>query len=174
MKRIRSKEELAATGAARTQGRLYLLIGIVVGALMLFLATEFMLMNTLVMSALALSGGIVAARAAMRFRLDSAVSAGGIGGTWGALGFALPFMGYFFYRFVTLTDADALTRINQMPTEQQATFRNSGFALGPELITGEYVSYIFYYLLFALIVGWALGMLAGMIARRRAGAAQAG
>ena len=171
MKKIRSKDEIAATRAARKQGLIYLGIGGVVGLIMLWLATEFMLMNTIVLAALAISGGMTAARAAMLYRRESASSAGSIGGMWAAFGFAIPFMAYFFYRFITLTDADAIARINAMPPDQQAAFRNGGFMLGPELITGEYVSYIFYYFLTAIILGWLLGILGGALAKRRFAAA---
>ena len=168
MKRIRTPQELAATAAARKQGRLYFGVGIVIGILMLLLSAEFMLMNTVVMTALAISGGIVAARAAMLHRLESAISAGGIGGLWATLGFALPFSSYFYYRYWTLTEAEALTRLSQMPTETQTYYHNIGITLGPEFVFGEYISYIFYYLLFALIMGWFHGMLGAAIAKRRA------
>ncbi len=166
MKRIRTKEELAATAAARKQGRIYLLIGLAVGIVMLLLSPEFMLMNTVVMTALAISGGLVAARAAMLHRVESALSAGSIGGLWATLGFALPFSAYFYYRYYTLTEAAALQRLSQMSVEQQTYFRNIGITLGTEFVFGEYISYIFYYLFFALIAGWMLGMIGAAITKR--------
>ena len=167
MKRIRTKNELAAMAAARRQSRVYLLIGIVIGVVMVLLSPEFMLMNTIVMSALAISGGIAAARAAIAHRMDSAISAGGIGGLWATLGFALPFSGYFYYQYWILTEARAVARLNQMSPDLQAYYRSLGISLGPEFIAGEYISYIFYYMLFALIMGWILGMVGAAIAKRR-------
>lgn len=167
MKKIRTKEELAANTAARKQGRLYLIIGLVIGILMLLISAEFMLMNTLVMVALAISGGVVAARAAMLHRTDSAVSAGGIGGLWATQGFALVFSAYFYYRYWTLTEVEALNRLSQMPAEMQTYYRDLGITLGPEFVFGEFISYVFYYLLFALIMGWLLGMLGGYLAKRQ-------
>jgi len=167
MKRTKSEKEIAASKAARRRGLFTAAIAVLVGGLMLALSSEFLTLHCVVAAAVALSGGIAAARAGLPFHPDCARSAGATGGIYAALGYALPFMAYNFARYVSVNDQTAAERAAALTPEQIALMEQFNVVVGAEFFRGQDISYLFGYLLFGLLFGWLFGMFGGALARRQ-------
>jgi len=120
-----------------------------------------------VAAAVALSGGIAAARAGLPFHPGCARSAGATGGIYAALGYALPFMIYNFVRYVNVNDQTAAERAALLTPDQIALMEQFNVVVGAEFFRGQDISYLFGYLLFALIFGWLFGLIGGLLAKQQ-------
>jgi hypothetical protein len=167
MKRTKSEKEIAASAAARRRGLFTAAIAVLVGGLMLALSSEFLTLHCVVAAAVALSGGIAAARAGLPFHPDCARRAGATGGIYAALGYALPFMAHNFIRYLSVNDQTAAERAALLTPDQIALMEQFNVVVGAEFFRGQDISYLFGYLLFALLFGWLFGMLGGALAKRQ-------
>ncbi|BCX05068.1 MAG: hypothetical protein KatS3mg053_3006 [Candidatus Roseilinea sp.] len=167
MKKIRTPSQIEAAAAARKRALFVAAIAAVVGVLMLLLSSAFLALHCVVAAAIALSGGIAAARAAIPIERQAFRSAGVTGGIYAALGYALPFMIYNFIRYLNVNDQTVAERAAELTPDQIAMMEQFNVVLGAEFFRGQDVSYIFGYLLFALLFGWILGMIGGVLAKRQ-------
>jgi len=167
MKRTKSEKEIAASKAARKRGLFVAAIAVLIGGLMLALSGDFLALHCVVAAAVALSGGIAAARAGLPFHPDCARSAGATGGIYAALGYALPFMIYNFVRYVNVNDQTAAERAAALTPEQIALMEQFNVVVGAEFFRGQDISYLFGYLLFGLLFGWLLGLIGGVLAKKQ-------
>lgn len=167
MKKVRTPSQVKAAATARKRALFVATIGAVVGVIMLLLSSTFLALHCVVAAAVALSGGIAAARAAIPIEPQSFRSAGVTGGIYAALGYALPFMLYNFARYLSVNDQAVAERAAELTPDQIAMMEQFNVALGAEFFRGQDVSYIFGYLLFALLFGWILGILGGALAKRQ-------
>lgn len=166
MKKTRTESEVAAATAARRRGWLLGGIAAVIGAVMLLLGGEFLALHCVLMVGAGVAGGRAAAAAALLHDPRAARSAGSTGGMLTALGYALPFMIYYIYRWATLSDADVARRLAALTPTELAQMRQVNIQPGYEYFMGQDVSLIFGYLLAALFFGWLAGMAGGSLARR--------
>jgi hypothetical protein len=167
MKRTKSEREIAASAAARRRGLFVAAVAVLVGGLMLALSSDFLTLHCVIAAAVALSGGIAAARAGLTFHPDCARSAGMTGGIYAALGYALPFMAHNFIRYLNVNDQTAAERAALLTPDQIALMEQFNVVVGAEFFRGQDISYLFGYLLFGLLFGWLFGMLGGALAKRQ-------
>ncbi|MCS6846205.1 MAG: hypothetical protein RMN52_00650 [Anaerolineae bacterium] len=167
MKKVRTPSQIAANTAARKRALFVAAIAAVVGVIMLLLSSTFLVLHCVVAAAVALSGGIAAARAAIPIERQAFRSAGATGGIYAALGYALPFMIYNFIRYLNVNDQTVAERAAELTPDQIAMMEQFNVVLGAEFFRGQDVSYIFGYLLFALLFGWILGIVGGVLAKRQ-------
>lgn len=167
MKKTRTPSQVKATTAARKRALFVAAIAVVVGVVMLLLSSTFLAMHCVIAAAIALAGGIAAARAAIPFEPQSFRNAGALGGIYAALGYAVPFMVYNFVRYLNVNDQTAAARAAELTPDQIAMMEQFNIVVGAEFFRGQDVSYIFGYLLFALLFGWVLGMVGGALAKRQ-------
>ncbi len=169
MKRTRTAAELAAASAARKRGLFMAAVGLIVGLVMLGLSSNFLTMHCVMAAAVALAGGIASARAAILHHRPSGRAGGVTGGLYAALAYALPFMVYNFINWLSVTEESAAIRMAQMTPEQLAAIREQNLVLGAEYFRGQDISFLFGYLLFALLFGWLFGTLGAVLANRQLG-----
>ena len=167
MRKTKSAQEIAANAAARRRGLFTAAIAVLVGGLMLALSSEFLTLHCVVAAAVALSGGIAAARAGLPFHPDCARSAGMTGGIYAALGYALPFMAHNFIRYLSVNDQTAAERAALLTPDQIALMEQFNVVVGAEFFRGQDISYLFGYLLFSLLFGWLLGLIGGVLAKKQ-------
>ena len=167
MRRTKSEQEIAASAAARKRGLFVAAIAVLIGGLMLALSGDFLALHCVVAAAVALAGGIAAARAGLPFHPECARSAGMTGGIYAALGYALPFMIYNFVRYVNVNDQTAAERAALLTPDQIALMEQFNVVVGAEFFRGQDISYLFGYLLFALIFGWLFGLIGGLLAKQQ-------
>ncbi|MFC1464405.1 MAG: hypothetical protein ACFLMY_06105 [Candidatus Brachytrichaceae bacterium NZ_4S206] len=167
MKKVRTPSQIEAAAAARKRALFVAAIAATTGVIMLLLSSTFLALHCVVAAAVAVSGGIAAARAAIPFEPQSFRSAGATGGIYAALGYALPFMIYNFVRYLSVNDQTVAERAAELTPEQIAMMEQFNVVVGAEFFRGQDVSYIFGYLLFALLFGWILGIVGGALAKRQ-------
>lgn len=167
MKKVRTPSQVEAAATARKRALFVAMIGAAVGVIMLLLSSSFLALHCVVAAAVALSGGIAAARAAIPIEPQSFRTAGVTGGIYAALGYALPFMLYNFARYLSVNDQAVAERAAELTPDQIAMMEQFNVVLGAEFFRGQDVSYIFGYLLFALLFGWILGIVGGALAKRQ-------
>jgi hypothetical protein len=85
-----------------------------------------------------------------------------------AMAYVWPFALVALYRFLTLDEVTAARLAGEMSAAQATSLVQQNITPGLEYFRGQYVSYIFGYVLFGLLFGWALGALGGVFARRTA------
>jgi hypothetical protein len=168
VKRTRTPSEEVVSEATRKTGLRFLLIGLAVGLVMLLITPDFLALHLVMLAVAGLSAGMVTGRAVVNIERDAARGAGGAGGTFAGLGYALPFMAYFFYRFITFDDAEFARRAAQLSPAETAAIQQAGFVLGPEYFRQQDVSFIFFFLILGSLIGWLAGMVGGLIAKSRA------
>lgn len=167
MKKVRTSAQVQAALAARKRALFVAVISFVVGILMLLLSNTFLALHCAVAAAIAWSGGSAAARAAIPIDRDSFRAAGVTGGIYAALAYALPFMAYNFYRYLNVSEASVATRAAELTPEQFTMMEQFKVVLGAEFFRGQDISYVFGYLLFALLFGWIIGMIGGALAKQQ-------
>jgi hypothetical protein len=167
MKKQRNPSEIQAMAAARGRAWFVAAITFVVGIVMLFLSADFLALHCVMGVAVALSGGIAAARAAIPIYPAAYRAAGSTGGIVASLAYALPFVLYNLYRFLTLGDQEVARRLAALSSNQLAQITQQNIQAGIEFFRGQDVAYIFGYLSFALLFGWIVGSLGGALARRQ-------
>ena len=167
MKKTRTPTELAVGAATRKTGVLFLVIGLVVGAVMLLLTPDFLALHLAMLAALGVSAGLATGRAVLSIDRAEARSAGGAGGAYSGLGYGLPFIGYYFYRFVTFNDAEFARRANQLSPKEMQAIQQAGFVVGPAYFQQQEVSFIFFFLIIGCLIGWVFGMAGGLLAKSR-------
>jgi len=167
MRRTKSEREIAASAAARKRGLFVAAIAVLIGGLMLALSGDFLALHCVVAAAVALAGGIAAARAGLPFHPECARSAGMTGGIYAALGYALPFMAHNFVRYLSVNDQTAAERAALLTPDQIALMEQFNVVAGAEFFRGQDISYLFGYLLFALIFGWLFGLIGGLLAKQQ-------
>ena len=167
MKKVRTASQIQAATAARNRALFVAAIAVAAGLVMLALSGEFLGLHCVVAAAVALSGGIAAARAAIPIERAAFRSAGVVGGIYAALGYALPFMVYNFIRYLNVNDENAAARAAELTPDQIAMMEQFNVVVGAEFFRGQDISYLFGYLLFGLLFGWLFGILGGALARRQ-------
>ena len=167
MRKTKSEREIAANAAARRRGLFVAAVAVLVGGLMLALSGDFLTLHCAVAAAVALSGGIAAARAGLPLHPECARSAGMTGGIYAALGYALPFMAHNFIRYLSVNDQTAAERAALLTPDQIALMEQFRVVVGAEFFRGQDISYLFGYLLFALLFGWLFGLVGGALAKRQ-------
>lgn len=173
MKRQSSKQAEQARRAERARGPLVFAVGLAAGALAAAATGEFILYHCILAAAVAASGGMSLANAAVPLDPPSATGAGTRGGLLASLGYAVPFMAVAGYSFLQVNDASAARMLAALTPAQVAQAEQ--FLINPakspvDYFQAQYVSYFFGYLLAALFFGWLFGMVGGAIIRRRYGA----
>lgn len=141
-------------------------MGLAIAILLLMLSPDFLALHALLIAIIGLVSGHAAGRAARAIDPKHARSAGGRVGRMAGLGYALPPMAYYFYRFITFGEGEFERRLAQLAPEQAEAIRKAGFILSAEYFQQQDVSYIFFFLLFGALLGWLLGMVGGLLARR--------
>jgi len=167
VKKVRTASQTQATAAARGRALFIAAIAVVVGIGMLLLSSEFLGLHCVLAAAVALSGGIAAARAAIPIERAAFRSAGVIGGIYATLGYALPFMIYNFIRYINVNDESAAARAAELTPDQIAMMEQFNVVVGAEFFRGQDISYLFGYLLFGLLFGWLFGLVGGALAKRQ-------
>lgn len=167
MKKVRTPSQIRAAETARKRALFVATVGAAVGVITLLLSSTFLALHCVIAAAVALSGGIAAARAAVPIEPQSFRSAGVTGGIYAALGYVLPFMIYNFARYLSVNDQTVAERAAELTSDQIAMMEQFNVVLGAEFFRGQDVSYIFGYLLFALLLGWILGVVGGALAKRQ-------
>lgn len=173
MKKHSSKQAEDARRAARSRGPLVFAIGLAAGMLAALTTGEFILYHCVLAAAVAASGGMSLANAAVPLDPPSATSAGTRGGLLAAIGYAAPFMAVSGYNLFQVNDASAARMLAALTPAQVAQAEQ--FFINPgtkpvDYFQAQYVSYFFGYLLAALFFGWLFGAVGGAIIRRRYGA----
>lgn len=167
MKKVRTPQEVQANAAARKRALFVAAIAFVIGLIMLFISGPFLALHCVMAIAVALSGGIAAARAAIPIDPSAYRRAGAIGGIYASLAYVAPFMFYNAVNYLRLDDAAVARRISELAPDQLAQIRQFNIELGAEYFRGQDISYVFGYLLFGLLLGWVIGSLGGVLARRQ-------
>lgn len=167
MKKVRTPLQIEAASAARRRALFVAAIGFGIGVLMLLLSPAFLSLHCVLAAAVALSGGIAAARAAIPIDRASFRAAGATGGIYAAFGYALPFMAFNFYRYLNISDESVAARAAELTPDQIAMMDQFNVVLGAEYFRGQDISYVFGYLLFALLFGWIIGTIGGALAKRQ-------
>ena len=173
MKRTRTPNEEAVGAATRKTGLRFLLIGLAVGLVMLLITPDYFALHLTMLAALGVAAGLTTARAVLGIDTREARSAGGSGGAYAGFGYALPFIAYYLYRFITFNDAEFARRLAQLSAKETQAIQQAGFAIGFEYFRQQDVSFIFFFLIIGTLVGWLLGMVGGLLSKRSA-ATQAG
>ncbi|NJM40666.1 MAG: hypothetical protein HC853_07805 [Anaerolineae bacterium] len=145
-----------------------MLIGLAAGSVMLLLSPDFLALHLVMVAAVGISAGLATGRAVLGIDRDAAHSAGGAGGTFAGLGYALPFIAYYLYRFITFNDAEFARRANQLTEQETAAIQQAGFVIGPDYFRQQDVSFIFFFLILGGLIGWLFGMVGGLFAKSRA------
>ena len=171
MKKRRSPSELQALAASRRRSLLFVGVGIVSAVVVSVLSSEFLAIQCVVLAAITLGGAISCAWAAVSIDPAAAPRAGMQAGMVIAMAYVLPFALIALGRFLTLDDATASRLAGEMSAAQATTLVQQHITPGLEYFRGQYVSYIFGYVLFGLLFGWLLGALGGVLARRTVGIA---
>lgn len=146
----------------------FLLIGLAVGLVMLLISPDFLALHLVMAAAVGVSAGLATGRAVLGIDRNAARGAGGAGGALGGLGYALPLIAYYLYRFITFNDAEFARRANQLTEQETAAIQQAGFVIGPDYFRQQDVSFIFFFLILGGLIGWAFGMVGGLLAKRRA------
>jgi hypothetical protein len=167
MKKVRTPQEVQAGAAARSRALFVAVVAFVAGVVVLAISGPFLALHCVLAIAVALSGGIAAARAAIPIDPASFRRAGAIGGIYVTFAYALPFMAYYLYSFLTVNEASVARRMAELSPVQLGQIREFNIELGAEYFRGQDISYVFGYLLFALVLGWLVGSLGGILARRQ-------
>jgi len=167
LKKVRTPSQIQATAAARKRGLFVAGIAFVVGVVMLLLSNYFLQLHCVMAAAVALAGGIAAARAAMPIDRESARSAGVIGGVYATVAYALPFMVFNFVQFNAVTTQTVGQRISQLAPEQIAQIEQNNIQLGVDFFKGQDIAYLFGYLLFALMFGAVFGLAGAVLVKRQ-------
>jgi hypothetical protein len=175
VKRTRTPSEEVVSEATRKTGLRFLLIGLAVGLVMLLITPDFLALHLVMLAVAGLSAGMATGWAVVSIERsdgtdhrNAARGAGGAGGTFAGLGYALPFMAYFFYRFITFDDAEFARRAAQLSPAETAAIQQAGFVIGAEYFRQQDVSFIFFFLILGSLIGWLAGMVGGLIAKSRA------
>jgi hypothetical protein len=142
------------------------MLSFLVGLVMLALSGSFLALHCVLAAAVALSGGIAAASAAAPIDPASHRSAGATGGVYATLAYVLPFMASNLLTYITLDAAAVARRIAELTPLQVEQIRQFSIDLGIDYFRGQDISYVFGYLLFALLFGWLIGSLGGVLAKR--------
>jgi hypothetical protein len=153
--------------AARPRALLMAFIGFGVGLLMLALTAEFLAFQCALLLAVGLAGGMAAAQPAVRIDLKTARGAGGIGGLYAALGYALPFMGYWLLQWWRLDDAGVGRRLAALTPGELAQMQTNNITPGYDYFAAQAISYVFGFMLMAMIAGWIAGAIGGAVIRSR-------
>jgi hypothetical protein len=167
MKKVRTPSEMEAAAAGRKRALFIAVIAFAVGVVMLLVSSSFLQLHCVMALAVALSGGIAAARAAIPIDRGSYRSAGVTGGLYATLAYALPFILFNLYMLFTLNEATLGARIAQLSPEQIALSQQFDVVLDVENFRRQDTSYVFGYFLFALLFGWIVGALGGVLAKRQ-------
>jgi hypothetical protein len=172
MKKQRTPGEVAVMAAAMAAGRRRSLVfvagGILLALLMLVLSSEFVALQCVVLAALALAAGLSCAWAAIPILPAAARRAGMQGGVTAALAYVVPLIAFTFYRFATMNEATASRLAGEMSAAQATSLVQQNILPGVDYFRGQYVSFMFGYLLFGLVLGMLLGALGAIIASRQA------
>ena len=168
MKKTYTPTEIATSAATRKTGLRFLVIGLGVGLVMLLLTPDFLALHLVMLAAVGVSAGLATGRAVLGIDRNEARSVGGAGGAYAGLGYGLPFIGYYFYRFVTFNDAEFARRANLLSSKETLAIQQAGFVIGPAYFQQQDVSFIFFFLILGVLVGWAFGMAGGLLAKRNA------
>ena len=166
MKKTRSENEVAALRAARRSGWKMGAAALVIGAVMVVLSGDFVALHCVLLAAAALAGGRAAGAAAVAYDPASVLPAGSSGGMLAALGFALPFMAASLYRWATLNEVNVPARIAALSPRELAQMAQFNIQPGLEYFAAGEWSYVFGYLLAAVLFGWLVGMVGGTMAHR--------
>lgn len=166
MKRKVSPQEVQALAAARRRSLIFVLAGLVLALLAMALSGEFLALHCIILAALTLASALSAAWAAIPLYAEAATRAGMRAGMLSAMAFVIPFALLALYHFITLDDATAARLAGEMNAAQTTNLALQNIQPGLEYFRGEYVSYIFGYVLFGLIFGSGLGWVGGLLARR--------
>jgi hypothetical protein len=167
VKKIRTPAQIEAAGAGRKRAVFVAAITLVIGLIMLLLTNNFVQLHCMMLIAVSLSGGMAAGRAAYPYDPNSARSAGVTGGLYAALAFALPFIVYNFYLLFSINDQTVAARAAQLTAGELANIQQFNVAVDAEYFRRQDTAIIFGYFLFALLFGWIVGMIGGVIARRQ-------
>lgn len=168
MKRVRTPQQVQAGAAARKRALFVAAIAFAVGLVMLIVSGPFLALHCVMAVAVALSGGIAAARAAIPIDPAAFRGAGAIGGIYACLAYVAPFMIYNTVNYLTLDDAAVARRMGELAPDQLAQIRQFNIELSAEYFRGQDISFVFGYLLFGLLLGWLIGSLGGALAKRQA------
>lgn len=134
---------------------------------MLLFTNNFVQLHCIMLVAVALSGGIAAGRAACPIDPESARNAGVIGGLYAALAFVLPFIIYNFFLLFSINDQAVAARVALLTPAEIANIEQFNVAVDAEYFRRQDTATIFGYFLFAMLFGWIIGMIGGVIARRQ-------
>ena len=157
---------MQALSATRGRSMVFAGAAIVLAGVMIALSSEFLALHCVMLAAITLGAAISCAWAATAIDPPSAPRAGMQAGILTAMAYVLPFSFFALYRLLTLDDSTASRLAGEMNAAQATSLIQQNITPGLEYFRGQYVSYIFGYILFGLVLGWGLGTLGGILARR--------
>ncbi|MCL4505100.1 MAG: hypothetical protein M1434_04120 [Chloroflexi bacterium] len=168
MKKRPSPAELQALAAARRRSLLFVIAAVALSLLAIVLSSEFLALHCVMLAAVTLAAALSSAWAAIPIDPSVAPRAGMQAGMGTAMAFVLPFAMLALYHFAALDAATASRMAGEMNASQATNLALQNITPGLEYFRGEYVSYIFGYMLFGLVFGFGLGWLGGILARHTA------
>ena len=166
MKRTYTTAEQAAQKATKAATPRMALFGFAIGMVLFLVTPDLSAMHLIIIAALGVSAGLMTARTLPAMARDQmrGVGAGG-GGTAGAA-YAIPFVAYYFYRFITLNTATLAQRVQTLTAAEVAAAQAQNLQIGIDYFQSRDISYLFFFLMFGWFIGWVFGMIGGLIARR--------
>ena len=142
------------------------LIGFAVGLVLFLVTPDVSAIHLIIIAALGVSAGLMTARTVPTNARDQMRGAGGSGGGTAGTAYALSFVVYYFYRFITLNSATLAQRMQTLSAEDVAAAQAQNLQIGIEYFQSRDISYLFFFLIFGWFVGWVFGMIGGLIAKR--------
>jgi hypothetical protein len=172
VKKARTPQQRSAISSARKRGYLMASLSLLIGVLMAYATTDLLQLHCAMAIGVALAGGMAAALVAAPIDPGSTRRAGSLGGMLAGLGFVLPFIVANILRWAGTDATEAGRRLAGLTPGELANMQRVGIVLNDANAASEYfrsqdLSYVFGYLLFALLFGWLFGMAGAGLARRK-------
>jgi hypothetical protein len=156
---------MQAESIARKRSVRFAVIGLIVGLMMTVIAPSFLALNAVMAAVLGLIAGQYVARDVWPIYSEGARGAGGVGGMYAGLAFAVPLMAYFGISLWTLDEAGAAARLRELTQIELDSYTRYRVMPGLASFQTQDTSYLFFYLIFGLLLGWIFGMIGSRLSR---------
>jgi|GEM_PF-1413777 len=166
MKRTYTPAEQASQKAVKAATPRMALIGFAIGLVMFLVTPDISAIHLVIIAALGVSAGLMTARTLPATARDQMRGAGAGGGSTAGAAYAIPFVAYYFYSFITLNATTLAQRIQTLTADEIAAAQAQNIQIGIDYFQSRDISFLFFFLMFGWFVGWIFGMIGGLIARR--------
>ena len=166
MKRARRQIEIQAESMARRRAMRFALIGLLIGVLMALIMPSFLALNAAMAAVIGLIAGQFVARDIWPIYPEGGRSAGGVGGLYAGLAFAAPLMAYWGISLWRLDEAASALRLRELTQIELDSYTRFRIMPGLASFQAQDTSYLFFYLIFGLLLGWIFGLLGAGLSRR--------